>query len=153
MNFYLIVLILVCIYAYCYYIKPSQFVILQTTLNNFSFDLLFEKQPIVISDKIADINQIISTWFDGNFIKDININIINDDWIINKNKYLYIQSNDDNMEIIISRNESNVGVKLKNKQSVILPFMCKYYIDKNNKNNINIKGIDDYITYFLAFFF
>ena len=154
MNLYLIIIvIIISIYAYCYYITPESFIILQTTLDNFTFDLLLEKQPIVISDKIVDINQIIETWFKENFIKDINLNDDTNDWIINKNKYLYLQSNDDNVEIIISRNNSNVGIKLKNKQNLIIPFMCKYYIDNNHKNNIDIKGIDDYITYFLAFFF
>lgn len=154
MNFYIIVIIIIIsIYSYCYYITPDKFTILQTTLDNFSFDLLLEKQPIVISDKIVDINQIIESWFKENFIKNINIYDYNDDWIINKNKYLYIQSNDDNTEVIISRNNSNVGIKLKNKQNLIIPFMCKYYIDIIYKDNISIIGIDDYITYFLAFFF
>jgi hypothetical protein len=150
MNFYLIFLILLIIYASLYYIIPSSLIILQTTLNNFNFDLLLEKQPLIIQDKIADVNQVISSWFKENIIEDIN-NTKNDDWITNKHKYLYIQSDDETeIEIIIQRNNSNVVIKLKNKQNIILPFMCKYYI---NNPKIIIKGIHDYITYFLAFFF
>jgi len=104
MNFYLIFLILLIIYASLYYIIPSSLIILQTTLNNFNFDLLLEKQPLIIQDKIADVNQVISSWFKENIIEDIN-NTKNDDWITNKHKYLYIQSDDETeIEIIIQRN-------------------------------------------------
>jgi hypothetical protein len=150
MNLYLIIFILLIIYSSLYYIIPSSLVILQSTLNNFNFDLLYEKQPLIIQDKIADVNQVISSWFKDNIIEDVN-NKKYDDWVTNKHKYLFIQSEDEaEIEIIIQRNNSNVAIKLQNKQNIILPFMCKYYI---NNPNIIIKGIHDYVTYFLAFFF
>lgn len=160
MNFYLIVfIILLLLYIYCYFIFTSVITILQTNINDFKLDLLYQRQPIVINDKIKDINNILNLWFKQNII-DYNIDINNDSWITNKYKYLYFYSINDDTEIFLSKpninekipnqNEKIINIKLKQFQSLIIPFKWKYYID--NKNFIKLYGIHDYITYFLAFF-
>lgn len=159
MNIYLIVLlVLFILYIYCYFVFSSVITILQTNVNDFKFDLLYQKQPIVINDKIKNINNILDIWFKQNII-DNNINIDNNSWITNKYKYLYIYTLYDT-EILLSKPNINnkipdekekiINIKLKEFQSLIIPFKWKYFID--NKNNINLYGIHDYITYFLAFF-
>lgn len=166
MNIYYFVLI--CIislfgYIYCYYIFPKSITILQTTLNNFDFNLLLQRQPLVIGDKIININEIINLWFSPNIIDNDILNINNNDkWVINNYKYLFIYSIND-IEILLYQagqhfinNEPNtkeplIAIKLRANQSVIIPF--KWYYNIKNKDNIKAIGIDDYITYSIKYIF
>jgi hypothetical protein len=154
-----IIVIFFIIYSLCYYIFPSELTIYQTNLSDFNFNLLYKKQPIVINDKIVDTDLLLDSWFKQNFINEIKIN--NNNWNINNYKYLFIYSLDDDNELFItnakfynkippSSDEKIVNIKLHNNQSIIIPFKWKYYTEKNN---FIVFGINDYITYFLAFFF
>ena len=158
-KYLFIIAIILIIYMLCYYIFPKELTIYQSTLSDFNFNLLYNKQPIVINDKIVDMNILLDSWFKQNFIN--KNEIINDKWIINNNKYLFIHSNDDDNEIFITNAKFNniipptseekiVNIKLHKNQSIIIPFKWKYYTEKNN---YTVYGINDYITYFLAFFF
>ena len=72
----IILLIIIIIYAYCYYIFPTEISILQTDLNNFNFNLLSSRQPIVISDFIQNPSEVINSWFNYNIINaNMNANI------------------------------------------------------------------------------
>lgn len=160
MNFYLIVFIIaIIIYIYCYFIFPTSILILQTTIKDFNFSLLNSRQPIVISDYLYDKEKLIYSWFNYNFIsllEDYNYN----DWKQNNNKYLFINANN-NTEIIIHKasftftipdeNDKIIAIKLEKDQSLIIPYKWKYFI--NNKNDVIIWSIDDYITSFLGLFF
>jgi hypothetical protein len=160
MNFYLIVFIIAIIfYIYCYFIFPTSILILQTTIKDFNFSLLNSRQPIVISDYLYDKDKLIYSWFNYNFI-----NLLNDyeynDWQHNNNKYLFVNANNDT-EVIIHKasfnftipdeNDKIIAIKLEKDQSLIIPFKWKYFI--NNKNDVMIWAIDDYITSFLGLLF
>ena len=160
MNVYyciLLFIILLAGYIYCYYIFPKSITILQTTLNDFDFNLLLQRQPLVIGDKIININEIINLWFSPNIIENNNLNINdNNKWIINNYKYLFIYSTNDTELLLYQagqsfiNNEPNtkeplVAIKLRTNQSIILPF--KWYYNIKNKDNIKTIGIHDYITY------
>jgi hypothetical protein len=160
MNFYLIVFIIAIIfYIYCYFIFPTSILILQTTIEDFNFSLLNSRQPIVISDYLYDKDKLIYSWFNYNFINLLN-NYEYNDWKHNNNKYLFINANNDT-EIIIHKasfnftipdeNDKIIAIKLEKDQSLIIPFKWKYFI--NNKNDVMIWAIDDYITFFLGLLF
>jgi len=157
---YFIILIFIIFYIYCYYVFDNNFIIQQVNIEDFNFNLLYNKQPLVIYDKIVDKSKILSSWFKQNILS--NNNVVYDKWNINNNKYLFIYAKQDsiilidkpNINIQIPDNNNKiVSIKLYEYQCIILPFKCKYYIEKNN--NIEIIGIHDYITYFLEtlFFF
>jgi len=120
---------------------------------------LNSRQPIVISDYLYDKDKLIYSWFNYNFI-----NLLNDyeynDWQHNNNKYLFVNANNDT-EVIIHKasfiftipdeNDKIIAIKLEKDQSLIIPFKWKYFI--NNKNDVMIWAIDDYITSFLGLLF
>ena len=153
----IILSIIIIIYAYCYYIFPTEISILQTDLTNFNFNLLSSRQPIVISDFIQNPSEVINSWFNYNIINsnmnnnNNNNNNDNDDWIHNNYKYLFINASKDT-EVIIYKAEITkmnpkaedniIIIKLQKNQSLILPFKWKYY-----STNINKWGIDDLITF------
>jgi len=150
MYFYLFIIIIL-IYASLYYLYNNEISIYQVNINNFDFDLLYKKQPIVISEKIKDVDLIVNNWFNYNIIYNINNNNI---WEKNKYKYLFIISTDNypveislcnpNTRVIngLPHQDSNITtIKLDNK-GLIIPFNWHYYIS----GNVIIYGIHDYIT-------
>ena len=150
MYFYLFIIILL-LYVSFYYLFNDEISIYHVAINNFDFDLLYKKQPIVISEKIKDINVIINNWFNYNIIYNISNNYI---WEKNKFKYLFISSIDNhpveislcnpNTCIIngIPSTDSNITtIKLDNK-GLIIPFNWYYYIS----GNVILYGIHDYVT-------
>jgi len=156
MYFYLIIL-LILLYASLYYLYNNEFSIYQVNIENFDFELLYKKQPIVISEKITNIDNVIDNWFNYNIIYNLDNNYI---WEKNKYKYLFVISKDNepveislcnpNSHIIngvtgvkrVPSQDSNITtIKLDNK-GLIIPFNWYYYIS----GNANIYGIHDYIT-------
>lgn len=152
--FFIIIIILI-LYSFCYFIYPTSIIILQTTLNDFNFNQLLQKQPLVIGDKIADINTLLKLWFNPNII---NIYIpIPYNWNINNHKYMFIYSLEDTEILLLpvgkklinnnpDEKDTILAIKLYKNQSIIIPFKWRFYF---NNQNINIYGIHDYITYIL----
>jgi len=64
----IILTIIIIIYIYCYYIFPTEISILQTDIQNFNFNILSSRQPIVISNYIKNPMEVINSWFNYNFI-------------------------------------------------------------------------------------
>lgn len=159
MYFYLIIL-LILLYASLYYLYNDEFSIYQVNIENFDFELLYKKQPIVISEKITNIDNVIDNWFNYNIIYNLDNNYI---WAKNKYKYLLIISKDNEpVEISLCNPNSHIingvtgvtgvtkvphqdsditTIKLDNK-GLIVPFNWYYYIS----GNANMYGIHDYIT-------
>jgi hypothetical protein len=81
-TYLIIFLIFIILYICCYYIHPNSIVILQSNINDFDLNNLYEKQPIVIEDKIIDYELLINSWFKQNIKETIpETNIINEIWI------------------------------------------------------------------------
>lgn len=150
MYFYLFIIIIL-LYASLYYLHNNEFSIYQVNIENFDFDLLYKKQPIVISEHITDIDTIVRNWFNFNIIYNINNNY---KWEKNKYKYLFIVSADNypseislcnpNSQLINempSQDSDITTIKLDNK-GLIIPFNWYYYIS----GNVKMYGIHDYIT-------
>jgi len=164
MNLILIIIVIVIlIYISCYFIFPPSTQILQTTVNDFNFPLLYTRQPIVIDDHIQEKDELIHSWFNYNFIK----NLSNDDnnnnepeWKHNNYKYLFMSANTDT-EVIIYKasiyskipdeNDRIIAIKLQKDQSLIIPYKWKYFINKNE--DVDLWGIHDIITFFVSFVF
>jgi hypothetical protein len=151
------VFIIIILYSFLYFIHNEDIVLHQTNIYNFDFSLLHKKQPIIIEDRVKDIESIISSWFAPNIIH--KYLLIDEIWKKNNYKYTIIYALYDT-EITISHPNTNLDVydetyplstiKLKNNMFIIIPFKWKYNID--NINNVDVFGIHDYITYILDIF-
>jgi hypothetical protein len=154
MKFNLFFIIIILIYICCYFIFPKDILILQSNITDFNFSSLISRQPIVLIDFLQEPEKLINLWFNYNFIS--NFNPI-DDWIHNKNKYIFINASKDT-EIIIfkstifqyipNENDKIIAIKLQKSQSLILPYRWNFYL---NPNHVSIWAINDLITSFLFF--
>ena len=154
MKFNIFIIIIILIYICCYFIFPTDILILQSNISDFNFSSLISRQPIVLVDYLQEPEKLINLWFNYNFINHLNPI---DDWIQNKNKYLFINASEDT-EIIIykstifqyipNENDKIIAIKLQKSQSLILPYRWNYYL---NSNQVSIWGINDLITSFLFF--
>lgn len=58
-----VVAAIVAVYVSYYYRAPSAIAILQTSLADFRLDMLGEKQPIVLQERVADLAALQAAWF------------------------------------------------------------------------------------------
>jgi len=161
MLFYKILTILIIlIIIIIYHIHPNTIVINQTTIDKFNFNLLYQKNPLIISDHTPDLTKVLESWFKYNFISIQPSSLINT-WKTNNSKYILIHNNNDsNIELHIcnpnSKLENNIPtqnakiitVNLSAHQFIILPYKWYYY----NENYINVFDINDLYTYTLSNF-
>ena len=150
----ILTIIIIIIYTICYYIFPTEVSIFQTDIDKFDINVLSSRQPIVISDYLQNPEEIINSWFKYNIINfndNNNDDNNNNDWKHNNHKYLFINALNDTEIIIYKAQITKINptsedkiiiIKLKQNQSLILPFKWKYY-----GSNINIWNIDDLITF------
>ena len=155
MKIFIFIVLVVLLYAYCYFVYPHHISIIQSTLSEFNFNMLLERQPLVIEDTVKDIFMVLNSWFSFNIIQDIEFNQ-NRLWNINFHKYLYCYSTEDT-EILLYKAGNNVtndtpdnsepviAIKLKQKQSLIIPY--RWYYNIKNINDVKLYGIHDYVTY------
>lgn len=153
-----ITLIIIIYYIYWYY-KLPELTLLQSTLNDFNLSLLLEKQPIIIQDRIKDLESVCNAWFMKIFTKYLTEStspIDNPIWNINKYKYKLIHPSDDIEVGICSSKLINgippqdatlVIIKLKANMILILPYRIHYALMGNA--NVPIANIHDIITYCL----
>ena len=119
MNIFFIILIICIAHLYInLYLKPKKdFEILQSNLQNFKEDMLYEKLPFVIFDDIVNANDILNSIFKYQFSLKKKINYGKTEPIIkNKSKYVVIHNNDHNDLIVylnlpLIRNDSEKKYK------------------------------------------
>lgn len=148
-NYIYIIIILLIVYSSLYYIFTDEFSIYQTKTNNFNIDLLYYKQPIVISDNI-DIDNILQNWFMYNIIN-YNIPVYNI-WQRNPYKYLLVYAKEKgevtlcNAKTKTNNNAPDPSAKITtiklNDKAIIIPFKWYYH----TTSNVEVYGIHDYIT-------
>jgi len=155
--------ILFCIliaYIYCYFIYPDNVTILQTSVQDFEFNLIFQRQPLVIEDTVKDVISLVNSWFKNNIIED-SIFDISKTWNLNKHKYMYIYALEDTEVLlyqagnkvvndVADNREPVLSITLKKYQSILIPFRWHYSLSKNH--DVKIYGIHDYITYIVCNF-
>ena len=155
-NLLLIIILLIVLYSSLYFIFKEEIVIQQINKNNISLDILINKQPIVIEDKLT--KKEINNLFNYNIIEYSTYNKI---WERNQYKYLLIYALN-NTNIFISNpkklkfetpteNDTVIDIQLKKDQTLIISF--KWYYSLIEKEDVKIYGIHDYITYGLNFIF
>jgi hypothetical protein len=162
MKILFIILCIIVAYIYCYFVFPDNITILQTSLNEFDFNLLLQRQPLVVEDSVKDILTLLKSWFSSNIIRDVEFNE-KKMWNINYHKYIYLYSLSDNNEVLLyqagnkviddvpDNREPVLSINLKKYQGVIIPF--RWYYNISNKNNSKIYGIHDYCTYLVDLIF
>lgn len=151
-----IVLALVAVYVMYYYRHPKELSVLQTTLADFNFDMLFEKQPIVITDLVQDINVVLQAWFAHS--RKVNLEVSAETrWYRNAHKYLLIQARADGELYVVSaarklaadgapaEDETLLAVKMREGQLVLLPFRTLFA----STAPVYAVGVDDWITRWL----
>lgn len=158
---WLLAIALLIMYVMYYYKYPSETVILQTTLQEFKFDLLREKQPIVIQDRVADISALKSMWFTTNFVAVKTMyptSANNPVWNRNLFKYTLIQSHGDGTEVLLASHSYNpkqpipedatiVAIQLAANQCLIIPFHMLYaVVNQDEKQYYDVLEIDDIVT-------
>ena len=158
MNVWILIVIIVLLYIYIsyYYRYPSNVSITQSSLSYFDVNLLHEKQPIVLEDKMEDIQVFKKSWFKWNYTKYYQMpEQVPEKWYKNQYKYLMIQPQE-SMELYLCpahiklvnnippAEETLIIMKLKAHQIVILPFHWKYMIQTYQP--IYYLGVHDIIT-------
>ena len=172
MYYYIYIVIFLIIiyaaYASLYYIFADELIIYQVEERHFDFNLLYNKQPIIIQDSIKNIDEILVDWFNYNIIEyDV---LIPNIWGWNRNgfKYLLIYADaheENSVEITLGNprtiHENNVPVSpdrlpddnqklttilLNKNKLLIVPFKWFYHLNITS-GNPRFFGIHDYITY------
>ena len=157
MLFYVILIIVIICILSIYHYHPKTITINQTTINKFNFNLLYQKFPIVITDNISNLNDVLNLWFKYNFI--YKFEGVNNTWKQSNAKYSILHNNTNSkIEIHIC----NPNVKINNKiptsdskiitinlsenQFLILPFKWYYYLE----SDISFINIHDIYTVILS---
>lgn len=136
--------------------------ILQTTLHDFKFDMLTEKQPIVIQDRVATLSDLEKLWFAYNIVN--RFQLIPSDpqsplWIPNQYKFAVVQAKGD-CELLLSHVNNTpdvnglmpedaaiIAIQLRADQLVIVPLHMHYAICSSDKNNTcECIGVHDIIS-------
>jgi len=151
-----IILIIISI-TFIYHINTNTITINQTTINKFDFYLLYQKNPLIISDHTPDLTIILDSWFKYNYISKIQLT---NNWKLNNSKYLLLHNNSDtDIEIHIcnpntkiennipTQNTKIITINLSSLQFIIIPYKWFYYNDNINTNMFNI---NDHYTKLLS---
>ena len=156
---------LLLLYASLYYIFYDELIIYQVEARHFDFNLLYNKQPIIIQDSITNIDEILVDWFNYNIVEyDV---LIPNIWGWNRNHYKYLliyadASEENSVEITLgnplTKQEGNAPeytqtlttIPLNKNKILIIPFKWYYHINIIS-GNPRFFGIHDYITYGLSF--
>jgi hypothetical protein len=145
-------------YYYKYYYQPNtDYTILQQFLDKLNADVLHERYPIIIYDRIVDPRILLSTLFKYSYMFQ-KVNAFKDANVpqINNHKFNVIFSPVDNIELnIISplykrdiENAQYITIKLKKQQTLILP--CHWVYTTQSKH-FNIMLDDPFSLVFSLF--
>jgi len=154
----LVVLVILLVYVHYYYRYPVERLILQTTLQQFEFGILLQRQPVVIEDKVLDLSVLSEKWFPSNK-KDVYA-IAPSSWARTQHKYTVIHVKED-AEILVlhaggkyARSHDNApdpeetltSIELQSNQILILPFHTLFY---TTCSRCEMLAVHDWVTRFL----
>ncbi len=160
---WILIAVIVFIYIRYYFRTPKEVAILQTTLRNFSFDILREKQPLVIQDRVANIEEIKTNWFKHSFVTDLSFEPDQyTQWHHNKYKYLVLHPSAHCEVLLYSTTASAqplaadgappedatlVAIQLAENQMVIIPYRMHWSIQTDAP--VHALGVHDFVTRFM----
>lgn len=161
---YGVIVIVILFYIRYYYTSPSEVTILQTSLHHFQFSMLREKQPIVIHDRVQDIESLKKAWFGPNITKAFSLEATKESaWTENRYKYFVLHAQQD-CEVLLAPSSEKlvngvpnpetttlVAIQLAALQTVILPYRMKYLLQPKSAAVATFKaiGAHDYVTFLL----
>lgn len=136
----LIVAILFLIIYIKFYITPNPNIqLIQPTLGQVTQSHLFEKLPLVIAERVVDINDLLTTLFKYMYISKTISDANNTKWLQNRHRYLVVQATSNSIikivhphkVINISKEQyiDAVAIKLEKYQVLIIPYKWWYRIE------------------------
>jgi len=128
-------------------------------MNNFHYDVLYNRQPVIIDSTDVELTTLKKKWFYLNIVTDFSIypNKTEDIWHVNKYKYTVLQPQESG-EIMLypaskkiisgipDPTETLLAIQISKGQLIILPFHWKYLINVP----VNCLGVNDLVSYFLV---
>lgn len=152
---FLLITFLVWVYVRFAYKVPARVMILQSSLADFDLKMLLEKQPIVIQDRVEDIQPIWNGWFRYNMKSPFEITP-EMEWIKNRYKYMLLHGLEDGEVLLCSPgckttngvpdpSEEVIAIKLYKGMSLLIPY--RWHLAVAHKVFAN--GAHDLITYLL----
>jgi hypothetical protein len=153
----LLIALLAVYYIASYYRYPHDVHILQTSADHFTFDMLREKQPLVIEDQVQDGAQLVAKWFSPNLVTPFSLDA-SETWHKNRYKYVVLHAQSEGDIYVYPPNkrlqgdvpdpqEALVAIHLTPFQVLLLPLHYRYLIAPPMK--VTVYGAHDYITYML----
>ena len=156
MNFLVTITILIILYSYAkIYMKPKKSTeLIQATLSNFTTDLLLEKQPVLVFDKIVNPHHVIKTFFTYlHHIKNQNMTIGEHREQQNYSRFAVLYNHTDtNQEVRIDKHlaksayksknmfystsskvletDATININLPEKNMLIVPYLYKFATEK-----------------------
>ncbi len=166
----IIVVILIVVLYFSYYSKyTKEYNLVQTFLNNFTPDLLYERNPIIIYDSLATPRDLLKTIFKYQYLFEHENTIQANNIIVIKSKFSFVYSTNDEIATvklinpmflssfkwktdkrqritetdINTTNVNYIDVQLKKNQVMILP---PHWIIQSS-STLNKIDIDDIVSY------
>lgn len=156
---WILIIIIVVVYLRYYYTYPKEVAILQTTLRNFTFDILREKQPLVLHDRVQSVDELRSTWFKHVMSSHLLISAdTHTTWQTNKYKYLLLHPSQ-SCEVLLypasmklheghpPDDATLIAIQLSENQILIIPRNMHWSV--SCVSNVRALGVHDYVTRFL----
>ena len=149
--------LLLILYVRHYFNHPKERQVMQTSLKEFRFDQLLERQPLVIDDRVPGLEELSNMWFPHN--KKQYFSTSTNTWNRTSHKYTLVLHPTEPIEVLVlhpigklapdfspSPEETLTAISLKPNQVLILPFHTTFLMDKEKGI---ILGVHDWITRFL----
>lgn len=158
------------LYISYYYRHPKQLTILQTSLADFKLEFLQEKQPIVIHDRVASLDSLLSAWFPSKlFNPRSGVSDIQESdaagWIRHRYKFTFIQPVNQPIEVLLYPASAKmdpatgapppdatlVAIQLEPNQVIILPYKIHSIIPTPSASatplpTVRTTGVHDLLT-------
>lgn len=150
-----IVAFLVWAYVRFAYKVPSNVVIMQSSLADFDLNMLLEKQPIVIQDRVENIQPAWDGWFRYNIKSRFEI-MPEIGWIKNRYKRMLLHGLSDGEVLLCppgcktaggvpDPSEEVIAIKLYQGMSLLIPYRWHFAVTEK----VYANGIHDLVTYLI----
>lgn len=149
---------LLAMYIWTYYRHPKNVEVLQISLSTFHFDMLREKQPIIVDDRVVSLQDIGRLWFKHNIVSSFRLDG-SSIWHKNKFKYAVLRAEQEGdiymypvgkpmtKDSVPDTSETLMAVHMLPGQVIVLPYRWHYLITEPMQ--VDVLGVHDYITYIL----
>ena len=150
MNKLVIVAIIVVLYILVLQMSPTVspvFEVLQLSLDQFYEELLFEKKPIVITDKVVDPMALLNTLFKYTYLyKQFDTQNSSETMLQNPAQYCIFTPSCEQAQVIIEhpdikKFDSNLEIVLERNQVLVLPLKWRYKVKQGTLNLIYLHTI------------